>query len=132
MSRLRGHWPEAPDSTYNRRLTARLAVLAKRSEPGRHTSRPTVDGPGRTYPTQLRCGSCLDFLEDAKLGFRSSGDSSCFDAAPPAGNGCGLHPVSTVRLGAVERLVGRLQHKIRVQLILRGGCDSNADCHRKR
>src|SRR5215475_860151 len=28
-----------------------LAVLAKRTEPGRHTSRQTVDGPGRTLPS---------------------------------------------------------------------------------
>jgi len=48
MSRLPGHRPETPDPTDDRWLTARPAVLAKRSEPGRHTSRPTVDGPGRT------------------------------------------------------------------------------------
>ncbi|HKF05387.1 MAG TPA: hypothetical protein VKB49_23915 [Candidatus Sulfotelmatobacter sp.] len=29
MSRLRGHWPEAPNLTYYRGLTARPAVLAK-------------------------------------------------------------------------------------------------------
>jgi len=29
MSRLRGHWPEAPNLTYDRGLTARPAVLAK-------------------------------------------------------------------------------------------------------
>src|ERR1035438_1391106 len=29
MSRLRGHWPEAPNLTFDRWLTARPAVLAK-------------------------------------------------------------------------------------------------------
>ena len=29
MSRLRGHWPEAPNPAFDRRLTARPAVLAK-------------------------------------------------------------------------------------------------------
>jgi len=48
MSRMRGHRPKAPYLTYDRRLTARPAVLAKRTEPDRHTSRPTVDGPART------------------------------------------------------------------------------------
>jgi len=54
MSRLPGHRPETPDPTDDRRLTARPAVLAKRSEPGRHTSRPTVDGPGRTLSESVR------------------------------------------------------------------------------
>jgi hypothetical protein len=49
MSRLPRHRPETPDPTDDRWLTARPAVLAKRSEPGRHTSRPTDDGPGRTF-----------------------------------------------------------------------------------
>jgi len=35
VSRLRGQWPEAPDLTYDRGLTARPVVLAKRTEPGR-------------------------------------------------------------------------------------------------
>jgi hypothetical protein len=52
MSRLRGHRTEAPDPTFDRRLTARLAVLAKRSEPDRLTPVLTVDGPGRTYPKE--------------------------------------------------------------------------------
>lgn len=34
MSRLRRHWPETPDLTYDRRLTARPAVLAKTYGPG--------------------------------------------------------------------------------------------------
>lgn len=45
VSRLRGQRPKAPYLAYDRRLTARPAVLAKRTEPDRHTSRPTVDGP---------------------------------------------------------------------------------------
>jgi len=48
VSYLHGHRPEAPDPSNNRWLTARPAVLAKRSEPDRHTSRPMLDGPGRT------------------------------------------------------------------------------------
>jgi hypothetical protein len=56
MSRLRGHRPEAPYLTYDRRLTARPAVLAKRTEPDRHTSRPTDDGPARTS-----LSSCWEF-----------------------------------------------------------------------
>ncbi len=60
MSRLPGHRPETPDPTDDRRLTARPAVLAKRSEPGRHTFRPTVDGPGRTFAEAFRV-AILDF-----------------------------------------------------------------------
>ena len=53
VPRSRRFFPEAPDLTYDRRLTARPAVLAKRTEPGRHTSRPTVDGPGRTSSSDI-------------------------------------------------------------------------------
>jgi hypothetical protein len=45
MSRLWGYGPETLHLSYSRRLTARPAVLAKRTEPDRQTSRPTVDGP---------------------------------------------------------------------------------------
>jgi hypothetical protein len=34
VSCLRGHWPETPNPAYHRRLTARPAVLAKRTQPG--------------------------------------------------------------------------------------------------
>ena len=64
MSRLRGHRPETPNPTYDRWLTARPAVLAKRSEPGRHTSRPTVDGPGRTFSKAFRVTHCSIELLD--------------------------------------------------------------------
>jgi hypothetical protein len=52
MSCLRGHWPEMLNPTFDRRLTARPAVLAKNVR-----SRavivpvPTVDGPDRTSVT---------------------------------------------------------------------------------
>jgi len=42
MPCLRGNRPEKLDLTYSRGLTARSVVLAKRTAPGRPTSRPKV------------------------------------------------------------------------------------------
>jgi hypothetical protein len=50
MSRLRGQWPETLDSTFDRRLTARPAVLAKNVRTGSSRFPSYGDDPGRTYP----------------------------------------------------------------------------------
>ena len=115
MSRLRGHGPEAPNPTYDRGLTARPVVLAKRSEPGHHTSRPTVDGPGRTFPGAIFSWVFPELLVEVE----PSGNSSSFDASPPTRRGRGLNPVPPVGFGAVERLVGRLQDVFGIRLF---GC----------
>jgi hypothetical protein len=50
VSCLRGQWPEARHPTFDRRLTARPAVLAKTYGTGSsHFPSKSVDGPGRTF-----------------------------------------------------------------------------------
>ena len=115
MPRMWGQRPEAPDLTYDRRLTARPAVLAKRTEPDRHTSRPTVDGPARTYPSQL-FGSFL-------------GDPGCPGTHAPLRRCRRLDPVSSVCLRSVERLIGGFQYRFRTGSFCRGGGYTDAYSH---
>jgi len=63
VPRLRRHWPEALYLTYNRGLTARPVVLAKRTDPGRRTSRPKEDGPGRTVCSRFSLLLFLSFRQ---------------------------------------------------------------------
>ena len=56
VSRLRGYWPETPDLTEDRRLTARPAVLAKRTDSRTVPHFPSYNrrsGPHENSPTPL-------------------------------------------------------------------------------
>ncbi len=129
MSRLRGHRPETLDSAFDRRLTARPAVLAKTFGPDRRAFRPTGDGPDRTYPVGF-----VYFI--SKLVRRriveGSGNPCGFDLSPPAGWRGGFDPISSIIFGAVQRFVGRLKNNVRICFPLPRGRDSDADGHRKR
>ena len=67
---------ETLDSTYDRGLTARPAVLAKRTEPGRHASRPKG---WRSGPAFFEVASALSLP-----GFSSNGFRLISDQAMPA------------------------------------------------
>lgn len=100
MSRLRRHGPEAPHPTFDRRLTARPAVLAK-TFGYRAVTLPvlTVDGPGRT----LQPPSCA-------RSYSPSGDTGSLWARFFEARGRGLQPVAPVLFGPIKSLVGRLQN----------------------
>jgi len=54
MPGLRGYWPDSHHPTYDRRLTARPAVLAKTYGSGLSLPVLTVDSPGLTLLDGLR------------------------------------------------------------------------------
>jgi len=67
-----------------------------------------------------------------RLDRRDSGNSCCFDLRTPARACSGLHSIPSIVLGAVERLIGRLQNEIGIRFSLGASCDADADGHRKR
>ena len=94
VSCLRGHWPETPNPAYHRRLTARPAVLAKRTEPGRHASRPTSGDPGRTNSRSV-------VVDSGSVPANSALGNAGSPCASPACDRRRLHSIPPVGFGAI-------------------------------
>ena len=99
MPCLRGHWPETPNLTYYRRLTARPAVLAKRGTGPSYfpSNSPTV----RTAPDDTR----FRLSNPSRLSLSAAQSDSAFNS------------IATVRFRAVERFIGSLQDRISVGVL---------------
>jgi hypothetical protein len=111
MPCLRGHWPEAPNLTYCRWLTARPAVLAK-TYGVRAVLLPVLRSTVRNVrfdpfvPRYLLVGfyphetTCLISSDAGLLGSARADRRGSFQTIPAVG------------LGAVQRFVGGLQYEI--------------------
>lgn len=124
MPCLRGYWPEAPNLTYCRRLTARPAVLAK-TYGVRTVLLPVLRSAVRNVRKFLAAYS--HFVVGLLRVVRDRlGDSSRFYSRP-ASCGSRLQAIAAVGLGAVQSFIRSLQHRLGIRRFLRSCCDTDAN-----
>jgi hypothetical protein len=117
MSGLRRQWTGKYHAPIDRGLTARPVVLAKTYEPGASRSRRDVT---------IRAGRFNFPVRGTAAPRRRSRDSSSFPAHSSPGSRGRLDPIASSGLGAVESLVGCLDHFFRRPVSPPRSCHSDA------